>query len=55
LFDSVLDENFFIDLLNGFEKVISITADFVDSLNGLPGILTLIASIMTRVFSSQIA
>ena len=55
LFDSVLDENFFIDLLNGFEKVISITADFVDSLNGLPGVLTLIASIMTRVFSSQIA
>ena len=55
LFDSILDENFFIDLLNGFEKVISITADFVDSLNGLPGVLTLIASIMTRVFSSQIA
>jgi hypothetical protein len=55
LFDSIIDEDFFIFILNGFEDVLNVLADFVDSMNGLPGILTLVASIMTRVFSNQIA
>ena len=55
LFDSIIDEDFFIFILYGFDDVLNVLADFVDSMNGLPGILTLVASIMTRIFSNQIA
>ena len=55
LYDSLINEEFFISLLNGFEKVISGIANFTDALGGLPGILSMVAAIMTRAFSTQIA
>ncbi len=55
LYDSLIDEKFFIGIANGFEKIISGIANFTDSVNGLPGILTLIASVMTRAFGKDIA
>ena len=55
MFDSLINPDFFKSFLDGFETIISGVARFVDALNGLPGILTLVASLMTRVFGDQIA
>ena len=54
LFDSILDDDFFIDLLNGFEKAIGLAANLVDSLGGLPGVLSVVAALMTKIFSKQL-
>ncbi len=54
LFDSIIDEEFFITILNGFEDLLSGVANFTDAINGLPGILSLLGAVMTRVFSKQI-
>ena len=55
IYDSILDPDFFITLLNGFEKLLSVIANFSDSLNGLPGVLSLLGTILTKVFSEQLA
>lgn len=55
IYDSILNPDFFITLLDGFEKLLSGIANFSDALNGLPGILTLLGSIVTKVFSEQLA
>jgi hypothetical protein len=54
LFDSIINEEFFITILNGFEDLLSGVANFTDAINGLPGILSLLGVIMSRVFSKQI-
>lgn len=54
LYDSILDDDFFIVLLNGFEKAISLVTDLVDSLGGLPGILSVVATLVTKIFSKQL-
>jgi hypothetical protein len=55
LFDSLINDEFFIDLTNSLEKVITLFGEFVDSVGGLPGILSIVASLMTRIFSKQLA
>lgn len=55
IYDSILDEKFFIGMLDGFETVLSGVGNLIDSLGGLPGILSAVGVIMTRVFSKQIA
>lgn len=55
LYDSVLSEEFFIGLDNSLEKIISLFARFADSLNGFPGVVSLIGTIFTKVFNDQIA
>lgn len=54
LYDSVLSEEFFIGLDNSLEKIISLFARFADSLNGFPGVVSLIGTIFTKVFNDQI-
>ena len=54
LFDSIIDEEFFITILDGFEDLLSGVANFTDAINGLPGILSLLGVVMSRVFSKQI-
>ena len=51
LFDSILDEKFFIAIANSLEKVIDLSARFVDSLGGLPGVLATIGTLVTKIFS----
>ena len=55
LYDSILDEKFFIKLLDGFEKVLDVASVFADSLNGLPGILSMLGVVLTKVFSEQLS
>ena len=55
IYDSILDDKFFITVLNGFEKLLTGVGEFTDSLNGLPGVLSVLGVIVTKVFSNQLA
>lgn len=55
IYDSILDSDFFIELLNGFEKVLSMIAHFTDSIGGLKGVFAGLGVIITKVFSTQLA
>lgn len=54
IYDSLLDEKFFIGILNGFEDVLDIVGTFVDSLGGLPGVLSVLGLMFTKVFNQQL-
>ena len=55
IYDSILDDKFFITVLNGFEKLLTGVGDFSDALNGLPGVLSVLSVIITKVFNNQLA
>lgn len=54
IYDSILDEKFFIGILNGFEDILSVVGTLVDSLGGLPGILSALGLMFTKVFNKQL-
>ena len=55
VYQSLLKDEFFIDVLNSIEKIISFIDDLIDNLGGLKGVLTAIGAIVTKVFSNQLA
>ncbi len=55
VYSSLLDEDFFIDVLNGLEKVLNYVDSVIDSLGGLKGVLATVSVVMTKVFSAQMA
>ena len=55
VYSDIIDDKFFIKILNGIEKIITGVDEFIDAIGGLPSVLTLIGSLMTQVFSKQIA
>ena len=54
LYDSLINDEAFIDLLNGIEKVISGVEKMVDSIGGFGGVITSLGVIFTNVFRKQI-
>jgi hypothetical protein len=55
LYKSLINDEFFIDVLNSIENLLDLVDDFISSLGGLKGSLTAIGAIVTKVFSNQIA
>jgi hypothetical protein len=55
IFSSLIDEDFFIGVLNAFEGILSYVDKTIDSLGGLKGVLSTIGVLMTKVFSDQMA
>lgn len=55
IFNKLLKDEFFIDILNNIEKIITGIDKFIDSIGGLQGVLTGLGAIATKVFSSQIS
>ena len=55
IYNDLLDDKFFITLLNGFEKVLSAIDNFIEGIGGLKTLLPLIGSIVTQVFGNQIS
>ena len=55
IYQTLLDDEFFIDINNGFAKLINGVDIFVDSIGGAKGTLLLFGSIMTKMFSDDIA
>lgn len=54
VYNKLLDDDFFITILNAGEKIITGIDYVIDRLGGLPGVLTLISSIIMKIFSKQI-
>ena len=55
VYDSLIDEDFFIDMLKGVEKLLGGLSTLIDSLGGVKGILSSVAMIATRLFAGQMA
>ena len=55
IYDSVINDQLFIDLDNALTPVLNTIADIVDALGGLPGILAVVGSAMTRAFGTKMA
>ena len=55
IYNSILDSDAFKNLLDGVADTINLLDTFIDTIGGLPGVLTLIGSIGTKVFREQLA
>ena len=55
LWSDLLNDDFFIGMLNGFEKLLTGVDMFVDSIGGVPGLLSGIGMIATSLFGEQLA
>ena len=55
IYGKLLDDKFFIELTDTFADIIDSVNNLVDALGGLPGVLSLIGSLSTKIFSSQMA
>ena len=55
IYNKLLDEDFFIGVNNLLEDVLGGLGHFIDVLGGLPGVLTSIGAIATKVFGNQIS
>jgi hypothetical protein len=50
-----MDDDFFIDFTNTLADLINYVDTLVDALGGLPGILTMIGTLLMRHFGPQLA
>lgn len=55
IYESVMDDEFFIELTNGFADLIDGVGGFVKSIGGLQGVLSGLGFILTKVFATQMA
>jgi hypothetical protein len=55
IYDKLIDEKFFISLLNGLEDVIGLVDGLIDSFGGLRGILAITSNLLLNMFSSKIS
>lgn len=55
IYSDIIDDDFFIDLTNGLAKILDFIDKIIDSAGGLPGLLSGIAAIVTRIAAPQIA
>ena len=55
IFSDLIDDGFFIDLLNNLEKVLNFVDLLIDSAGGLKGVLLAVSSILLKTFNQQIA
>ena len=55
IYATLMDEDFFIGLNDGLTVVIGGISDFIDSIGGVKGVLLLLGSIITKVFSNEIS
>ena len=55
IYSALLNDDFFIDLLDGFSGVLESIGGMVDGLGGVKGVLLAISAIATKVFGAQMA
>jgi hypothetical protein len=55
VYKSLINDEFFIDILNNIEKIIGFVDHLIDNLGGLKGVLAAIGAIATKVFSAQLS
>ena len=54
IYSDLLDDKFFITVLNGFEKILKAIDNFIDGIGGLKTLIPLLGSIFMQVFEKQI-
>lgn len=55
IYSSLINDEFFIDLLNNIEKILKFVDSLIDSLGGLKGVLTTVGVVMTKVMHDSLA
>lgn len=55
IYDSLINDEFFIDLLNNVEKAITFVEKLVDGLGGMEGVLLSLSAILTKVFEQKLS
>ena len=55
IYQSLLDDDFFIDLNNGFAEILETIDHLIDSLGGAKGVLMGLGALLTKVFSTQMS
>lgn len=55
IYDSILEDDFFITLLDGFAKMLNGAEAFADALGGMQGVLSLTGVLMTKAFGDNMA
>ena len=55
IYEDLLNDEAFIDVLNTIEKILTYIDNLIDGLGGLGGVLTTVGALLTRTFSAQIA
>ena len=55
IYNKLLEDDAFIEILNFFEKFLKQVSNTIDSLGGLQGVLTTIGTVLLNIFSQQIA
>ena len=55
IYDSLINDEFFIDLLNHIEKILTFVDRLIEGMGGLQGVLMTLGTVLTKVFSQQLA
>ena len=55
IYSDLLNDEAFIDILNGVEKFLTLLDNIIDSMGGLQGVLAGVSALMLKVFSDQAA
>lgn len=53
IYSEILNDNFFIVLTNGFGSFLEILDNTIDTLGGLPGVLSVVSSLMFKIFGKD--
>lgn len=54
IYNDLIDDKFFITILNGVEKILTFVDDLIKSLGGLPGLLSTISTIVLTLFGDKV-
>ena len=55
IYETIMDDDAFIAVLNGIAEVVSYVDNLIDSMGGLGGVVATVGAVMTKVFSKQMA
>ena len=55
IYAQLLNDDFFIDLNNGFATILNTISNVIDTMGGLKGIIPLVGTLMLRAFGSELA
>ena len=55
IYASLIDDEFFVDLLNNVEKLLGFVNNLIEGLGGLRGVLFSLGAVITKVFSQQMS
>lgn len=53
IYTQLLNDDFFISLSNGFAEFLNIISNTIDSLGGLPGILSMVSGLMLKIYGKD--